>query len=165
MNNRTASAKAPDTWMQIQHNMCGRQAAWSPLWWWPCFLVNVSWNLGHPDQCPHAHNSFNALARNITARPFQITAKRLLHEDTQVSAYRARKSFRTMLSSMSAAAVIKLFFNISETSRGCNSKIYRNLALDSRHILTAVTTNLRSAANRKNVGLLILGHVRVANSR
>ena len=36
-NNRTAFAKVPNEWMQIEHNMCGRRAAWSQLWWWLCF--------------------------------------------------------------------------------------------------------------------------------
>ena len=37
----TAFAKAPNEWKQIEHNMCGRWAARSPLWWWPCYDVPV----------------------------------------------------------------------------------------------------------------------------
>ena len=36
MGNRTAFARAPNEWKQIEHSMCGRRAARSPLWWWPC---------------------------------------------------------------------------------------------------------------------------------
>ena len=49
MNNRTAFAKAQNEWTQMEHNMCGRRAARSPLWWWPClcllirFLCDVSY--------------------------------------------------------------------------------------------------------------------------
>ena len=37
----TAFAKAPNEWMQIEHNMCDRRAAWSPLWWWSCSLISL----------------------------------------------------------------------------------------------------------------------------
>ena len=34
-NNHTAFDEAPNEWTQkIEHNMCGRWAAWSPMWWW-----------------------------------------------------------------------------------------------------------------------------------
>ena len=57
------------------------------------------------------------------------------------------------------------FFNISETTRTSNFKIYRKVALDSLYILTGndVISYFRSAANRINV--VILGYVRVAISR
>ena len=29
-------ANAPNEWTQIEHNMEGRRAAWSLLWWWSC---------------------------------------------------------------------------------------------------------------------------------
>ena len=35
-------AKAPNEWTNIEHNMCGRQAVWSPLWWWPGEFSHVS---------------------------------------------------------------------------------------------------------------------------
>ena len=38
-NNRTAFVKAPNKWPQIEYSMCGRRAAWSPLWWWPCYWL------------------------------------------------------------------------------------------------------------------------------
>ena len=41
MNRRTAFAKSPNEWPLIEHNMCGHQAARSPLWRWPC-LINCS---------------------------------------------------------------------------------------------------------------------------
>ena len=34
-NERTAFAKAPNGWTQIEHNMRCRRAARSSLWWWP----------------------------------------------------------------------------------------------------------------------------------
>ena len=37
VNNRTVFAKAPNRWTQIEHNMCGRRTAWSPLY----FFVSV----------------------------------------------------------------------------------------------------------------------------
>ena len=41
MNNCTAFAKPLNEWKLIEHNMCGRQVARSPLWWRPC----IQWNL------------------------------------------------------------------------------------------------------------------------
>ena len=29
-------------WKQTEHNMYGRRAAWSPLWWWSCSLISIS---------------------------------------------------------------------------------------------------------------------------
>ena len=44
MNNRTAFAKASKEWTQIEHNVCGRRAAWTPLWWWPCiWYARAAW--------------------------------------------------------------------------------------------------------------------------
>ena len=37
MSNRTAFANALNEWTQIEHNVCDRRAARSPLRWWPCF--------------------------------------------------------------------------------------------------------------------------------
>ena len=30
--------QSPSEWTQIEHNICSCQAAWSPFWWWPCFM-------------------------------------------------------------------------------------------------------------------------------
>ena len=42
MNNRIGFANAPNVWTEIEHNMFGRQAAWSLLWWWPCCYCNTT---------------------------------------------------------------------------------------------------------------------------
>ena len=46
INNSTAFAKAPNEWMQIERNMCGRRAAWSALgWWvWSCWCLKSLWS-------------------------------------------------------------------------------------------------------------------------
>ena len=76
-----------------------------------------------------------------------------------------QKRFRLMLSPMSAATVTKCFFNISETTRASNFKMYHHLADDSFCILTRndKTSYFRSAANR--IIVFIWGHVRVAISQ
>ena len=49
INTRTGlepSPKAPNEWTQIEHNICGRRAAWSAMWWWPCshlWKVSANW--------------------------------------------------------------------------------------------------------------------------
>ena len=55
-----------------------------------------------------------------------------------------------------------IIFNISETTRASNFKMYRNVSLDSLYISTGndVTIYFRQAANHTNVS--VLGHVRVA---
>ena len=35
---------------QIEHIVWGRRAAWSPLWWWPCFVIPGR-VLRHPSCC------------------------------------------------------------------------------------------------------------------
>ena len=48
MNDCTAFAKAPNVWTQIKYNICGRRAAFSPMWWWPC-NSGVVWTQIWPD--------------------------------------------------------------------------------------------------------------------
>ena len=45
MNNRTAFGKVPYERTQIEHNMCGRRAARSPLWWWPCLIFITTYTI------------------------------------------------------------------------------------------------------------------------
>ena len=33
---RPTGWRLTNEWTQIEHNMCGRRAPRSPLWWWPC---------------------------------------------------------------------------------------------------------------------------------
>ena len=71
-----------------------------------------------------------------------------------------------MLSSMSATAVTKWFFEyLSETIKASDFRIYHKVALDILYILTGndVINYFWSAANRTNV--FILGQVRVTISR
>ena len=49
IKNRTAFAKAPNEGTQIEHNMCGRRAARSSLWWWP-------YNVWHCSVSPSSTN-------------------------------------------------------------------------------------------------------------
>ena len=80
-----------------------------------------------------------------------------------------RIRFRLMLSSMfasaSAAVTNLICFNISETTRASNFKIYHNVAHDGLYISAGnnVTIVFRSTANRTKVS--ILSHVWVALSR
>ena len=59
MDNRTAFGKAPNEWTQIEYNMCGRPAAWSPLGWWPCNKTDTS--------CVDVYNVMPVLVANKTS--------------------------------------------------------------------------------------------------
>ena len=80
-----------------------------------------------------------------------------------------RMRFRSVLSSMTIRRLRRrreiIFWNISESIRVSDFKIYHMSALDSVDISTGndVINYFRSEANRTNVE--ILGHVRVAISR
>ena len=47
MNSRTPFFKVPNEWTQIEYNLCGHPAAWSPLWWRPCwcFILHTTFVL------------------------------------------------------------------------------------------------------------------------
>ena len=54
-NIATAFTNVTNEWAQIEHNMCGHRAAWSPLRWWPCYKRTLS--LRTYDWSNVSHNS------------------------------------------------------------------------------------------------------------
>ena len=51
---------------QIEHIMRGRRAAWSPLWWWPCYSIN------HVAYFAYCHQFMGVLALILTNKTVKL---------------------------------------------------------------------------------------------
>ena len=116
--------KVPNVWTQIEHNMCGRRTAWSPLW---C-LVEIDRKIG---LCSSSADTCRRAAQIITLEVrIKIDIRRFwwhfVKRNANAFSLNAIVDVRRRLRRRH-----EITFYVSETTRASNFKIYHHVAMES----------------------------------